>query len=50
MGANARSARRLDQTRGQKARRKKTAYKQIPAPKPKAAGQPKKVGKNGTGK
>lgn len=45
MGTNARSARRADRTRGQKARRKKTAYKQIPAPK-----QKQKGGNNGSGK
>lgn len=44
MGTNARSARRMDRTRGQKARRKKVAYKQIPAPKQ------KKGGNNGSGK
>lgn len=44
MGTNARSARRADRTRGQKARRKKTSYKQIPVPKQ------KKGGKDGSGK
>ena len=44
MGTNARSARRMDRTKGQQARRKKVSFKQIPAPKQ------KKGGKNGSGK
>ena len=44
VGANARSARRLDRTKGQKARTKKVSFKKVPMP------TKKKGSGNGSGK